>query len=79
MWKRWMICLLHGHRWNKVPCEAHDDSGFFLRCRTCGHENHEGTSVRRPASFEVSQTVGAAGPPTGLATSFTIASTPLRR
>ena len=46
MWKRWTICLLRGHKWNKVPYNEFDDSGFFLRCRICGHENHEGTSVR---------------------------------
>ena len=38
-------------RWTKVPYKPHDDSGFFLRCGTCGHENYEGTSVRPTGIF----------------------------
>ena len=46
MWKRWTICLLRGHGYDRVPYSLHSDSGFFLRCRRCGHEKHGGTSVR---------------------------------
>lgn len=44
--KRWTVCLLIGHHWNKIAYGDHDDSGHFLRCARCGHENHAGTSVR---------------------------------
>ena len=48
-WKRWTICLLRGHTWNKLPYQGHEDTGFFVRCRTCGYENHDGTSIRPTA------------------------------
>ena len=45
--KRWTICLVRGHRWHKVPYGSHEDTGFFVRCRTCGYENHNvGASAR---------------------------------
>ncbi len=44
-WKRWTVCLVRNHRWNKIAYGDHDDSGYFVRCRVCGHENHEGTSI----------------------------------
>jgi hypothetical protein len=46
MWKRWTICLIMGHKYNKIPYNEHDDSGTFLRCARCQHENHIGQSVR---------------------------------
>jgi hypothetical protein len=45
-WKRWTICLLRGHKWNRIAYNPHDDSGHFLRCRVCSFENHEGASIR---------------------------------
>ena len=44
--KRWTVCLVINHRYNKLQYGDHDDSGYFLRCRRCGHERHGGTSVR---------------------------------
>ena len=44
--KRWTICLLRDHKWNRIPYGDHDDSGFFVRCARCGHENHEGVGIR---------------------------------
>jgi hypothetical protein len=38
--KRWTICILLGHKWLKVPYGGHEDTGFFVRCRVCNHENH---------------------------------------
>jgi hypothetical protein len=38
--RRWTICLVANHKWAKVPYSKHDDSGKFLRCRRCGHEDH---------------------------------------
>ena len=38
--KRWTICLIANHRWCKVPYSQHEDTGRFLRCRRCGHEDH---------------------------------------
>ena len=49
MLKRWTVCLLRGHRWVTVAYPADNDGASdarFLRCTTCGHENHKGTSVR---------------------------------
>jgi hypothetical protein len=39
-WKRWTVCSLRFHKWNKVPYPGDEDQGFFLRCARCGHENH---------------------------------------
>ena len=44
--RRWTLCLLAGHKWNRIPYGKHDDSGFFVRCARCGYENHEGASIR---------------------------------
>ena len=51
--KRWTVCLVApgGHRWVTVPYSEHEDTGYFVRCLRCGHENHEGTSVRPTAGF----------------------------
>jgi hypothetical protein len=45
VWKRWTICLLRGHGYDRVAYNPHSDSGYFRRCRRCGHEDHRGTSV----------------------------------
>ncbi len=39
--KRWSICLVRGHKWLRVPYDSHEDTGYFVRCRVCGHENHD--------------------------------------
>ena len=44
--KRWTLCLMRGHRWNTVSYPDSEGTGHFLRCRSCGYENHKGTSVR---------------------------------
>ena len=47
--KRWTVCLVApgGHKWATIPYSpGQDDTGFFVRCLRCGHENHEGSSVR---------------------------------
>ena len=45
--KRWTVCLLRGHRWAKTPYAGSDTAdAFFVRCRYCGFENHNGPSVR---------------------------------
>ncbi|MCW2711533.1 MAG: hypothetical protein JWQ67_2214 [Marmoricola sp.] len=49
--RRWTVCLLRGHKWNRIPYGDHDDSGHFLRCRTCWFENHEGTGIRPTGIF----------------------------
>ncbi len=46
MLKRWTVCLVMGHKWTKIAYNEHDDSGTFVRCLRCGHENHSGSSVR---------------------------------
>lgn len=45
VWKRWTICLLRGHGYDRVAYSPHSDSGFYRRCRRCGHEDHSGGSV----------------------------------
>jgi hypothetical protein len=50
VWKRWTICLLRGHGYDRVAYSPHSDSGYFRRCRRCGHEDHGGTSVMPPGA-----------------------------
>ena len=49
--KRFTICKLAGHSWNKISYpptrDSDEQSGTFLRCARCGKENHEaGTHAR---------------------------------
>lgn len=50
--KRFTLCLLVGHKWAKIPYpvaagEETTDTGTFLRCLRCGHENYEAGTVAR--------------------------------
>ncbi len=48
--KRWTLCLLRGHRWARIPYGGNDDGNtFFLRCRSCGFENHDAGMLGRPS------------------------------
>ena len=38
--KRFTVCLIN-HKYVTVPYDDHSDSGKFLRCLRCGHENHD--------------------------------------
>jgi hypothetical protein len=48
--KRWTVCLFR-HDWAKVRYpgggDGDEDTGYFIRCVRCGHENHDvgGTSA----------------------------------
>ena len=45
--ERWTICLIRGHKWDKVPYVGHEDTGSFLRCGACSYERHNvGVSAR---------------------------------
>ena len=48
--KRFTACKLAGHDWAKVayPLTAEGEAtGFFLRCKRCGKEDHDaGTHAR---------------------------------
>ena len=46
--KRWTLCLIRGHRWARIsyPGSEGAPDAFFLRCMSCGYENHKGASVR---------------------------------
>ncbi len=49
--KRWTLCLLRGHRWARIPYGGNEDGDtFFLRCLTCGFENHDAAMPGRPFS-----------------------------
>lgn len=43
---RWTVCLVANHRYHRIQYGKGDDSGYFLRCRRCGHENHNDSSIR---------------------------------
>jgi hypothetical protein len=52
--KRFTLCLLLGHKWARIPYpppadEEATDTGTFLRCLRCGHENYEAGTVPRGA------------------------------
>ena len=47
--KRWTLCLLRGHRWARIAYEGSDGAGSFLRCRSCGYENHNAEMLGRPS------------------------------
>ena len=38
--KRFTVCLF-SHKWTKVRYPGEEDTGFFIRCLRCGHENHD--------------------------------------
>lgn len=45
--KRWTLCLLRGHRWNRISYPGSEGEGHYLRCRSCRYENHDaGIGVR---------------------------------
>jgi hypothetical protein len=46
--KRWTLCLLRGHRWARTPYEGSDGDEYFVRCMTCGYENHNAAMPGRP-------------------------------
>ena len=49
--KRWTLCLVRGHRWARIPYAGNDDGDvFFLRCLSCGYENHNAAMPGRPFS-----------------------------
>jgi hypothetical protein len=43
--KRWTLCLLRGHRWARTPYPDSEGTSYFVRCTSCGHENHTGAFV----------------------------------
>ena len=48
--KRFTICKLAGHQWNKIaypPTSDGEQVGTFLRCARCGKENHEAGTIAR--------------------------------
>ena len=42
---RWTTCLVVNHKWVTVPYNDHDDSGKYLKCRRCGHEDHSSSGT----------------------------------
>jgi predicted DNA-binding transcriptional regulator YafY len=42
--KRFTLCFFN-HKWVSVAYSEHEDSGRFLRCQRCGHENHKDYST----------------------------------
>ncbi len=44
--KRWTLCLVRGHRWLRTPYPESAGQSYFVRCRSCGFENHNGMGVR---------------------------------
>jgi hypothetical protein len=49
--KRFTVCKLAGHKWNKIPYPPGPDgestSATFLRCQRCGKEDHNAGTVAR--------------------------------
>jgi hypothetical protein len=57
--KRWTVCLLRGHKWNRID---QDDSGHFIRCRTCWFTSTEGIGIVKSRSATSSTQIGGASP-----------------
>ena len=47
--KRWTLCLLRGHRWARTPYPGSEGAGYFIRCMSCGFENHDAAMPGRPS------------------------------
>jgi hypothetical protein len=46
--ERWTLCLAGGPGWARTlyPDSEGAPDAYFLRCVSCGYENHNGASVR---------------------------------
>jgi hypothetical protein len=49
--KRWTLCLLRGHRWARIPYPGSEGAGYYIRCLSCGFENHNAEMPGRPNLF----------------------------